>query len=90
MRKIIQAAAVRRLGWRLLFVAGFLPLGIPLALWSALALAAAAVAWLLLGPDVRDGRDRTERWLLGRTFSALEWPLNKLMRKAGVLRELWT
>lgn len=85
-----MTAETSRLGWRLLFAVGFLPLGLPVVRWSLCALAAAAVAWLLRGPDVRDGRDRTERWLSGRTGLALEWPLDRLMRKAGVLREFWT
>jgi len=75
---------LKRFGWRLLFTVGFLPLGLPVVLWSACAVTAAAVAWLLLGPDVRDGEGRAERWVLGRTFSVLEWPLDKLMRKAEV------
>ena len=81
---------MRRFGWRLLFVVAFLPLGLLTLWWCAGVIMAAAVVWLLRGPDVRDGRDRAERWMLGRVGRMLDWPLDRLMRKAGVLRELWT
>lgn len=78
-----------RFGWRLLFVAAFLPLALPVVLWSACALAAAGVAWLFAGSGEQDGKDRSERWAFGRTGAALSYPLDMLMRKADVLREFW-
>jgi hypothetical protein len=79
---------MRRFGWRLLFVVGFLPLGFPVVLWCFGAIVVSALAWLVLGPDERDG-GRLERWTLGRVCTALDWPLDRLMRKADVLRDLW-
>lgn len=80
---------MRRFGWRLLFVVAFLPLGLLDVLWSFGVIVAAAVAWLFCGPGERDGKDRSDRWALGRVGKLLSWPLDKLMRKADVLRELW-
>lgn len=80
---------MRKAGWRLLLIVAFIPVMLPVMLVSTVCLLAAWAAWLVRGPDVRDGENRAERWGLNPFVLWLEKPADALMHKAGVFRELW-
>jgi hypothetical protein len=66
-----------QLGWRILLIAAFLPVGLPMVVCLSGQVTAAALAWLACGPD----KHRTERILSGRPASLFLQPLNYLVNQ---------